>query len=311
MMHPVLNTIKYQAPKACFNHLSIYLFIYFKILSKKTDKVVSMNASLKKSLGELLQVAVTLLIILMIADIILILAITFFSLKPNTIYLIFEFDAIVSIFTFFIFLISLNRFKDKRKFLRNNWIMLLASFPIVFIFLGFKGSLFILGAFNIVKIYSMIRTVIKIGPRFLKLSKETGLGYGIIIVTSVFFLGAVFFFFVEHGVNPHVQTFEDSLWYMITTMTTTGYGDIVPVTGVGRIIGTITMLTGVGFASYATASIASLIFQKLKEEREEDVEKLRKLSKNFHSERKADDKEIKGLLKEIIQRMDENDKKNE
>jgi voltage-gated potassium channel len=267
-----------------------------------------MNDSLKKSLGELIQVAVTLLIILMIADIILLLAVTFFSLKPNTIYLIFQFDVIVSIFTFFIFLISLNRFKDKRKFLRTNWVMLVASFPIVFIFwsvTGLGGSLIIFGAFNIVKIYAMIRTVIKVGPRFLKLSKETGLGYGIIIVTSVFFLGSVFFFFVEHGVNPHVQTFEDSLWYMITTMTTTGYGDIVPVTGTGRIIGTITMLTGVGFASYATASIASLIFQKLREEREEDVEKLRKLSKDFHSERKSDDEEIKGLLNEILQKMDE------
>ena len=271
-----------------------------------------MNNSLKKSLGELIQVAVTLLIILMIADIILLLAITFFSLKPNTIYLIFQFDVIVSIFTFFIFLISLNRFKDKRKFLRTNWIMLVASFPIVFIFwsvTGLGGSLIIFGAFNILKIYAMIRTVTKIGPRFLKLSKETGLGYGIIIVTSVFFLGSVFFFFVEHGVNPHVQTFEDSLWYMITTMTTTGYGDIVPVTGTGRIIGTITMLTGVGFASYATASIASLIFQKLREEREEDVEKLRKLSKDFHSERKSDDEEIKGLLNEILQKMDEKDEK--
>jgi voltage-gated potassium channel len=271
-----------------------------------------MDNSLKKSLGELVQVAVTLLIILMIADIILLLAVTFFSLKPNTIYLIFEFDVIVSIFTFFIFLISLRKFKDKRKFLRNNWIILVASFPIVFIFWGVSGladSLIIFGIFNIVKIYAMIRTVMLVGPRFLKVSKETGLGYGIIIVTSVFFLGSVFFFFVEHGVNPHVQTFEDSLWYMITTMTTTGYGDIVPVTGVGRIIGTITMLTGVGFASYATASIASLIFQKLKEEREEDAEKLRKLSENFHSERKADDEEIKGLLNEILHKMDENDKK--
>ena len=268
-----------------------------------------MNDNLKKNLGELIQVAVTLLIILIIADIILLLAVTFFSLEPKTIYLISRFDFLVSIFTFLIFLVSLNRSKDKKEFLRKGWVILVASIPVAIIwgFKGLTGSMLIPGAFDLVKICAMIVTVTIVGHKFLELSKETGLGYGIIIVTSVFFLGSVFFFFAEHGVNPHVQNFEDSFWYMIVTMTTTGYGDIVPVTGIGRIIGTIGMLTGVGFASYATASIASLIFRRLKKERENDIEKLKKLSENFQSERKSEEDEIKELLKEIIQKMDEND----
>lgn len=270
-----------------------------------------MNDNLKKNLGELIQVAVTLLIILIIADIVLLLAITFFSLEPKTIYLIFRFDLLVSIFTFLIFLMNLNRSKDKKEFLRKGWVILVASIPIFIIwgFRGLTGFMLLHGAFDILKICAMIVTVTIVGQKFLKLSKETGLGYGIIIVTSVFFLGSVFFFLTEHGVNPHVQNFEDSFWYMIVTMTTTGYGDIVPVTGIGRIIGTIGMLTGVGFASYATASIASLIFRRLKEEREKDVEKLKKMGENFQSERKSEEKEIKDLLNEIIQKMDENDKK--
>lgn len=254
----------------------------------------------------------TILIILIITNIILLLSITFFSLKLKTFYLICRFDFIVSIFTFFILLISLNVSKEREKFLRNNWITLVASFPIILIFLAFKdftGFIFIFGAFNIIKICAMLRTITKTGPKFLELSKETGLGYGIIIVTSIFFLGSVFFFFVEHGINPTVQTFEDSLWYMIVTMTTTGYGDIVPVTGMGRVIGTIGMLTGVGFASYATASIASLILRKLREEKNMDLEKFRNMSKDLDNERKADEEEIKKLLEEIIQRMDEKDEK--
>ncbi|MEN6574560.1 potassium channel family protein [Methanobacterium aggregans] len=262
--------------------------------------------------SKLFQVIITILIIFIVIDIVMLLALTFFNLKTSTTYLILRFDLLVSSLTFLIFLISLKNSKDKKTFLKENWILILAAFPIIFIFWGLKGlyiATFIMPAFNLVKIYSMVRTISKIGSKFLKFSKETGLGYGIIIVTSVFFLGSIAFFFVESGVNPNLHGFEDALWYMMVSMTTTGYGDIVPVTGIGKIIGSIAMLTGVGFASYATASVASMIFQQLRKERDKETEQLKKLSKTYRGERKADDEEIKELLRDILQRMDEKDKK--
>jgi voltage-gated potassium channel len=58
----------------------------------------------------------------------------------------------------------------------------------------------------------------------------------------------------EHG----FKTFGDSLWWGIVTITTVGYGDLVPESRVGRITATALMLTGVALLGTVAASLASL-----------------------------------------------------
>ena len=72
----------------------------------------------------------------------------------------------------------------------------------------------------------------------------------------VLVIGSFLFFIVERSVNPEVPNYESAMWYSIVSMTTVGYGDIVPVTGIGRVIGTILILTGMGYLSLVTATLA-------------------------------------------------------
>ncbi len=61
---------------------------------------------------------------------------------------------------------------------------------------------------------------------------------------SVIALGTLGGYFAEKPVNNGFSNFGDSLWWTIVTMSTVGYGDKVPVTIIGRIIGVICMLSG-------------------------------------------------------------------
>ena len=54
-----------------------------------------------------------------------------------------------------------------------------------------------------------------------------------------------------------ITTFSDALWWAIVTVTTVGYGDIVPVTATGRGIAFVLMLGGIAFLSGITANLAS------------------------------------------------------
>ena len=65
----------------------------------------------------------------------------------------------------------------------------------------------------------------------------TGLG----VVTL---LGGTTIYLVEGRANIMITSLVDGLWWALVTVTTVGFGDIVPVTGLGRIIGAVLMVAG-------------------------------------------------------------------
>jgi voltage-gated potassium channel len=61
----------------------------------------------------------------------------------------------------------------------------------------------------------------------------------------------------EHPTNSEFATFADGLWWGVVTLTTVGYGDIVPITEKGRIAATFLMLTGVTTLGLIAGTLAS------------------------------------------------------
>jgi voltage-gated potassium channel len=83
------------------------------------------------------------------------------------------------------------------------------------------------------------------------------LGRVAVVASSVMVVGAVVAYYAEHAVNPEFATFGDSLWWAIVTLTTVGYGDIVPETTTGRIAAVMIMLTGVAVLGLLAGTLAS------------------------------------------------------
>lgn len=57
--------------------------------------------------------------------------------------------------------------------------------------------------------------------------------------------------------SADVPNVGQGIWWAIVTVTTVGYGDVVPHNTSGRVVGAILMLLGIGFISLLTATIAS------------------------------------------------------
>jgi voltage-gated potassium channel len=83
------------------------------------------------------------------------------------------------------------------------------------------------------------------------------LGYVSLVAIGVVFVGAEVAYHAEHGSNPGFATFGDALWWAVVTLTTVGYGDIVPQTTAGRIDGVMIMVAGVAVLGLLAGSLAS------------------------------------------------------
>jgi voltage-gated potassium channel Kch len=64
------------------------------------------------------------------------------------------------------------------------------------------------------------------------------------------------------------HSYEDGVWWAIVTLGTVGYGDIVPTSSWGRLLGSIVIVVGVTFLSFLTATVTSLFVSTAQEEKE-------------------------------------------
>src|SRR5262249_24983903 len=69
---------------------------------------------------------------------------------------------------------------------------------------------------------------------------------------------------IDQGEFPSVCL---GMWWSLQTVTTVGYGDVVPTTVGGRIVGAVTMLQGIAFLAIVTAAITSSFVTRASRER--------------------------------------------
>lgn len=80
------------------------------------------------------------------------------------------------------------------------------------------------------------------------------------------FVGALAVLDVEQSaLDAKIVTFGDALWWAMTTITTVGYGDMYPVTPIGRMVAAALMMSGIAVLGVVIASIAAWLVQRVED----------------------------------------------
>jgi voltage-gated potassium channel Kch len=79
----------------------------------------------------------------------------------------------------------------------------------------------------------------------------------------VIFVGTMIMYNLESQVeNSKMKTVLDALWWCIATVSTVGYGDVVPVTNLGRIVAIIYMFFGITLIAILLAVVTNTFYKK-------------------------------------------------
>lgn len=101
--------------------------------------------------------------------------------------------------------------------------------------------------------------------------EENGLlftfAFSVLGVTTV--LGGVTMYLVEGRINPELTTMGDGIWWALVTVTTVGFGDITPVSMLGRIVGGVMMIGGMFTLALFAGIVGSSLVRGMLSIREE------------------------------------------
>ncbi|MBQ2962600.1 potassium channel family protein [Methanobrevibacter sp.] len=230
------------------------------------------------------------LTILVILDILLILGSLLFNLSSEYINFILLFDTVLCIILIINFIMKLKKSRDRKAFFNKYWLDLFASFPIALLVLPFMlSTLYAYPAIVLVRLLRLI-LLFRIFSKFVERILDATYLDRIIAVFIVIILGSII---ALYCFDPNIKTIFDAVWFVFQTITTVGYGDMIPTSPIGRFIGLIVLIAGVMMFSVFTACFAYIFNDKVfKKENEEFNQKMNTLKDNLNETKSSID-EIK------------------
>jgi voltage-gated potassium channel len=154
-----------------------------------------------------------------------------------------------------------------RKYLIRNSYEVLALIPAVF-FTALEQSPVIGAALRGLRLLRFLRIVILSarGLRAVRMlsayGRQAHLGYLLAVSAVVVAVGTFSAYILESDIpDSRIRDLGDAFWWALATVTTVGYGDVVPVTALGRAVGAVLMVSGIAILSVFISSLGAFLIK--------------------------------------------------
>lgn len=159
---------------------------------------------------------------------------------------------------------------NKRRYLQGNWVNVFIIIMGVPILWGVTSHIGLLRALRLVLLGAIL---LNISDTTRQILAKNHLGITLLVAFFIILMSGIFI----AGIDPDINTIGEGLWWAWVTVTTVGYGDIVPGSQLGKVFGAILILMGIGIFSLLTASFSAFFVARDEENDPEEKLILKKL----------------------------------
>ena len=129
------------------------------------------------------------------------------------------------------------------------------------------------------------------------------------IAAVVIVIGILSIFYLESGQpGSQINHLLDAVWWTVATVTTVGYGDIVPVTDVGRIVSVFYMFFGITILGIAVSVLATRVYKR-RFENDKEISHAQKLILEKLQDLENNQKKLQKEIGDLTEKIN-NSKKN-
>ncbi|WP_349920981.1 potassium channel family protein [Aeromonas veronii] len=174
------------------------------------------------------------------------------ELSPQTRQLFYDLDSLICYFFLAHFAYGWVRASDRMAFFKANWFYLPGSLPMV-------EQLRWARLIQLWRVYQLLRDGPDLLGMFRRERNETTISGILFLFFLLLGVGSGVMFWLESGhPGSQIETPYDAFWWTLVTLSTVGYGDLVPKTEEGRFVASLLILFGVGLFGAISGFMASL-----------------------------------------------------
>lgn len=121
------------------------------------------------------------------------------------------------------------------------------------------GALRFLRLVRLLRLVGMSPTLTAAFQRVAVVARQSHIATIGTIAGTVTLAGSTLVWLAERGSNDSFGAYGQALWWGVVTVTTVGYGDVVPITPIGRTIAAVLMIMGLGTIGLLASTVASVL----------------------------------------------------
>jgi voltage-gated potassium channel len=150
---------------------------------------------------------------------------------------------------------------SRMGYLRKHWLDIVTCIPVV----GPFRALRLVRLVGFVRLGATARAYGVGASASDRLPGGAGLWVLAPVLIIVWLAASYGYYELEGGVNPHVKTFADAMYFAFVTASTVGYGDVTPVTPEGKVLTGVLIFLGIGLLGFASAQLTAKLLPQRNE----------------------------------------------